>query len=246
MPPETFDRAIPVALDYEIRAGTGDDGPRFTGYAAVFNSDSEPLPFIETIAPGAFTRTLKNANDHTFVIDHDDTRLLASRRAKTLTLTEDSRGLLVEASLPRTSYANDLIELHSRGEARSMSFTFRVTKGGEAWSPDGKRRTLTEARLGHVTVLTGLPPAYRQTTASIRSLAVRLSAEAEELNDAIEALRDGRPLDARAVELLTAVIGELREASPELVITVSPEPETRTGVSLSLARARLELARKAR
>lgn len=34
------------------------NGATFMGYAAVFNSDSEPLPFVEQIRPGAFQRTL--------------------------------------------------------------------------------------------------------------------------------------------------------------------------------------------
>lgn len=238
---QMFDRAIPVELDYEIRS-IGDAAPRFTGYASVFNSDSEPLPFIETVMPGSFARTLSQTRDHTFVIDHDDTRLLASRRAKTLTLTEDTRGLLVEADLPNTSYARDLVELHSRGEARSMSFTFGVARGGDMWSDDRKRRTLSDLKLGHVTVLTGLAPAYRQTTASIRSLAFRFGADAEALTAAFDDLREGRTLTAEAVDLLHAAITELRGAPPETPITAGAVP----AISLSTARARLALLAKAR
>ena len=43
--------------DFEVRQGPAGDGMSFSGYAAVFNSDSEPLPFIERIAPGAFKRS---------------------------------------------------------------------------------------------------------------------------------------------------------------------------------------------
>lgn len=204
-------RSVPVELDYELRMAS-EGMPFFTGYAAVFNSDSEPLPFIENIQPGSFARSLKSDRDHTFVMDHDDTKLLASVRGKTLTLAEDSKGLLVEASLPDTSYARDLVELHERGEARSMSFTFRVAKGGESWSPDNKRRTLTDLKLGHVSVLTGLPPAYRQTSASIRSMAYNVGLDPELLATAIEDLRDGKPLEDDAVRSLLSVIAGLRPA----------------------------------
>ena len=37
---------------FEVRET--EEGMTFTGYAAVFNSDSQPLPFTERIAPGAF------------------------------------------------------------------------------------------------------------------------------------------------------------------------------------------------
>ena len=234
-------RSLPLNADYEIRDIEGGN-PEFTGYAAVFNSDSEPLPFIETIQPGAFARSLKSDRDLTFVMDHDETKLLASRRAKTLRLSEDSRGLLVEASLPNTDYGRNLVELHNRGEARSMSFTFRVTKEGESWSANNKRRTLTDVKLGHVAVLTGLPPAYRQTTASIRSLAYGIDADPDALASAVEDLRDGKKLTPESVALLQSVIAELREQpAPE------PTPEVPVlGMSLSIARARLALAAKAR
>ena len=44
------------AGQFEIREES--DGMVFEGYAAVFDSPSEPLPFIERIAPGAFIRSL--------------------------------------------------------------------------------------------------------------------------------------------------------------------------------------------
>lgn len=233
-----MERAIPATTEFEFR--TDGESPRFIGYAAVFNSDSEPLPFTETIMPGAFARSIADRASQTFVIDHDDTKLLASRKARTLSLSEDSRGLVVDATLPNTSYARDLVELHARGEARAMSFTFRPVKGGETWSPDMKRRTLTEVRLGHVTVLTGLAPAYRQTTASIRSLANAIGAEADDLEDVLDAIRDGRRLDARAVDYLQSVIAELREQPAEAPIVAD------AAVPLSLARARLALKARAR
>lgn len=202
-------RSLPVASEYEIR--TDGPTPTFRGYAAVVLSDSEPLPFVETIMPGAFARTLgRDSRDQTFVIDHDPTKLLASRQGKTLTLTEDSTGLYVEASLPDTSYARDLIALHQRGEARKMSFEFRVPKGGDEWSQDRKRRTLKEVRLGHVTVLTGLPPAYRATSASIRSLAAQIDADADDLANAVENLREGRTLPDTDLLVLVRSMGALR------------------------------------
>lgn len=243
--PGMFERAIPSTIDFELRGAPGDGGmPRFVGYAAMFNSDSEPLPFIETIQPSAFDRSLANeSRRHTFVMDHDETKLLSSRQAKTLNLAADSRGLLVDSDLPPTSYARDLVVLHERGEARSMSFTFKPAKGGETWVGTGseRRRSLSEVRLGHVTVLTGLTPAYPQTTASIRSLANRLGAEAEELEETLDAIRDGKPLNARAVEILDAIVADLREQPAEAPIVA----EIR-GASLSVARARLALMSKAR
>lgn len=239
--PTVYDRALSRITEYEFRAAPETGGmPRFYGYAAAFNSDSEPLPFIETITPGTFARTLKNDRNNAFVIDHDEKRVLSSRQTKRLHLAEDSKGLLVESDLPNTSYARDLIELHDQGEIRGMSFTFKPTREGEVWSADGRRRTLTDVRLGHVTVVTsGYTPAYRATTASIRSLANTLGAEVDDLEDALSAIRDGTPLNARTVDLLQSVIAELREQPAE---TVTPA----LGVPLSIRQLQFALASKAR
>ena len=98
----------PDALRPPARAGGA--GRRFSGYAATFDSDSEPLPFIERIAPGAFTRSLASGFNAKLYVDHDTGRLLATTRAGTLRLTEDARGLRVDADLPDTSDGRDLAE----------------------------------------------------------------------------------------------------------------------------------------
>ena len=46
--------------DVEFRAEG--DTLSFTGYAAVFDSPSQPLPFVETIAQGAFSRKIGRAH----------------------------------------------------------------------------------------------------------------------------------------------------------------------------------------
>ena len=51
----------------ELRAGEGTDAVILVGYAAVFNQESAELndgygPFRELLAPGCFTRTLRDGN----------------------------------------------------------------------------------------------------------------------------------------------------------------------------------------
>ncbi|NCV89327.1 MAG: hypothetical protein EBW19_03890 [Betaproteobacteria bacterium] len=102
--------------DMEIRA-VGEK-MTFKGYAAVFNSDSEPLPFIEQIKPGAFSRTLKSRNNIRMYVNHNDSALLASTRSGTLRLNpdSDSRRPLPQQS-PRTqpwgaSLSSDVSPFH--------------------------------------------------------------------------------------------------------------------------------------
>lgn len=218
-----------------------DDGMSFTGYAAVFNSPSEPLPFVETIAPGAFTRTLRSKNNVRMLLNHNPEKVLASTRGKTLRLSEDSSGLLAEAELPPTTVGRDLSISMRRGDVDSMSFGFTVPRGGDSWNDAGDRRELREVRLHEVSVVTF--PAYPETSASVRAidvLADKTGADAEALSSALDALGSGGGLTRDQADLLSTVISELAP-------TPEPEPEPSADVksALDLLRAQLDLAYKA-
>jgi hypothetical protein len=204
--------------DFEVRQGPAGDGMSFSGYAAVFNSDSEPLPFVERIAPGAFKRSLKSKNNIRMYLNHDSSMLLATTRAKTLRLMEDAKGLKVEADLPDTTVGRDLSTLIQRGDVDSMSFGFSVPPKGDSWSDDGMVRELKEVRLYEVSVVTGFP-AYQATSASVRSLdqlAQRTATDADKLADAITILEAGSELNDEQASLLLDVVGKLRK-KPEQV-----------------------------
>jgi len=204
--------------DFEVRQGPAGDGMSFSGYAAVFNSDSEPLPFIERIMPGAFRKSLKSRNNIRMYLNHDSSMLLATSRAKTLRLMEDERGLKVEADLPDTTIGRDLSTLIKRGDVDSMSFGFSVPPKGDSWSDDGSVRELKEVRLYEVSVVTGFP-AYQATSASVRSLdmlAERTAADADKLADAITVLEAGSELNDEQASLLLDVVGKLRK-KPEQI-----------------------------
>ena len=201
---------------FELRAGQAGDGMSFSGYAAVFNSDSEPLPFIERIAPGAFAKSLKSRNNIRMYMNHDSSMLLGTTRSKTVRLAEDSKGLFVDADLPDTSVGRDLSVLMQRGDVDSMSFGFTVPQGGDRWSDDGSRRELRQIRLFEVSVVTGFP-AYAATSASVRSLdalATRTGIDADQLAVAITALESGQTLDPNHAALLRETVAKL-EPTPQ-------------------------------
>lgn len=179
------------ASDFEFRAAG--DGNAFSGYAALFDipSDAPWLPFTETIRPGAFAESLRAKRDHSLVVNHNDDLLLASTRTGRLRLSEDSKGLVVDADLPATSTAADLRALYDVGEVRGMSFSFKPTRGGIRATHQG--RELTNVRLGHVTVVTTLTPGYSATapTVQIRAIADELAVDPEDLEDLWDALRAG-------------------------------------------------------
>jgi uncharacterized protein len=192
--------------DMEVRA-VGDK-MTFKGYAAVFDSDSEPLPFIERIQPGAFARTLKSRNNIRMYVNHNDSQLLASTRSGTLRLQEDSKGLLAEADLPMTTDGRNMSILLEQRIVDSMSFGFSVPRGGDTWSPDGARRTLTEVRLHEVSVVTG-QPAYAATSADVRKLAARVAVDEVTLAAALVTLESGEELDEAQADLIRGVVDQL-------------------------------------
>jgi HK97 family phage prohead protease len=211
------ERRVKTDIDFELRIDNAEaDGMRFTGYAAVFNSDSEPLPFIERIMPGAFKRSLKARNEVKLFKNHNMDEVLASTRSKTLKLTEDSTGLLAEATLPDTTAGRDLAVLMKRGDVHAMSFGFSVPAKGDRWSDDGMSRELHQIRLHEVSIVTGFP-AYEATTANVRSLdilASRTNVDADALADAMIKLEAGEKLADSQADLLQEVVTKLRGNEP--------------------------------
>lgn len=171
--PQNERRTLPMT---EIRAAG--DG-KITGYAAVFNQQSELLygSFREVIKPGAFGGTL--TNDVRALWNHDTAYVLGRNTAGTLALAEDERGLRVEITPPDTQWARDLMVSIKRGDISQMSFGFQVKK--DSWSStqdDGTQvRTLEEINLHEVSVVTF--PAYPQTTVTARSIENKLDDVAE-------------------------------------------------------------------
>ena len=207
-------------VEFDVRNGeASSDGMSFTGYAAVFNSPSEPLPFTEVIREGAFKRSLKSRNEIKLFMNHNTDVVLGSTRAGTLKLSEDSRGLLAQAELPDTSAGRDLSVLMKRGDVSSMSFGFSVPPKGDSWSGDGSTRELHQVRLHEVSIVTGFP-AYEATTASVRSLdilAERTAVDVDALSDAILKLEAGETLDANHADLISEVVQKLRADKPNEV-----------------------------
>jgi HK97 family phage prohead protease len=218
---------------FEVREGK--NGMTFEGYAAVFNSPSEPLPFIERIAPGAFKRSIEARNDIKMLWNHDTGMILGSSRAGTLKLYEDERGLKVRAELPNTSAGKDAAELLKRGDVDSMSFGFSVPAGGDEWSADGSQRTLKSIRLHEVSIVAF--PAYSGTagTTSVRGLdkvAKRAEVDAETLADVWLKVEEGENLSEEEGRLLNQVVESLTE---------KPQPQEPDLSMLNLKKKKLDL-----
>jgi HK97 family phage prohead protease len=183
----------------DVEARQADDGTmRLSGYAAVFNDSSVPLPFKESIAPGAFRKTLSETPDVRLLVNHEGLPLARTKNG-TLTLGEDDRGLYFSAELADTQEARDIHTLIARGDVDQMSFAFRVIR--QKWSEDRSRRVLTEVSLsdGDVSVVTY--PAYPTTSVEAR----------EELRKAIGAVKEGREITGESLVVLKTIFDDLSE-----------------------------------
>jgi len=143
--------------------------PRISGYAAVFDTPSEVLFgfFREIIRPGAFANSLKEG-DVRALWQHDAARVLGRTKNSTLILAEDSHGLKIDITPPKTQWAQDALESIRRGDVDQMSFGFQALK--DNWTKDEngfQLRELLEVEVFEVSAVTF--PAYPDTTVAVRS-----------------------------------------------------------------------------
>lgn len=163
----------------------------FAGYAAVFNSETTIGDyFVESIAPGAFSRALQGNQDIVALFNHEADHVLGRRSVGTLRLSEDGKGLAVEIDPPDTTLGRDLAISIGRGDINSMSFGFRVTD--ERWTdPENglPRRQILGVELIEVSIVTF--PAYEETSIGMRSL--------EAARDLAESMKSRNSILARAI-----------------------------------------------
>lgn len=158
------------ALISPTKFNTREDGEALyiEGYFAVFNSTYEIWnDATESIAPGAFTETLKDA-DVRALINHDTRLVLGRTKAETLELREDDHGLWGRVLInPNDQDAMNLYERVKRGDVDQCSFGFEIIREETEISDDGSIHwTIREVKLYEVSVCTF--PAYEETEVSAR------------------------------------------------------------------------------
>lgn len=177
-------REVRGGIPAEIRAA--DDGIRVSGYAAVFNQETDiGGAFREVIAPGAFKNAI-GRDDVVFLINHEGLPL-ARTRSGTLRLEEDEHGLRMETVLdPDDPDVKSVVIKMKRGDLDKMSFAFWPTV--QEWDDSGDipLRIIREVVLYDVSIVT--TPAYDGTEIALRSLE-QARKERRQKNFAAAALR---------------------------------------------------------
>ena len=162
----------------EIRAISNEvqvDSRNITGYAVVFESNSEDLGFIERIMKGAITDDTIKKSDVFCLLNHDSTKVLARSKygEGSLKLEIDERGLKYSFTAPQTDLGNELLEHLQRGEIDSSSFAFTVSldEGSEKWyTVEGVQYRDIYKIVELFDVSPVYQPAYQETTVSKRTL----------------------------------------------------------------------------
>lgn len=226
--PKRYEKETRTITVPELRVVRKDDGalPKIEGYAAVFNSDSEDMGFVERIAPGAFKGALKRS-DARALFNHDPNYVLGRQSSGTLTLKEDKTGLFMSVQPPDTQLIRDMVlSPIERGDITQQSFGFTIEADEwEGLETDKPIRTITKIReLWDVSAVTY--PAYPDTTVGLRSLeAARAEAQEKPLPLKITITIDGKVLDFTGDDRLDRAADKINSLRSDSKPTL-PEPDS--------------------
>lgn len=188
------------------------DGKKIVGRAIVYGTLSRDLGgFQERIAPGAFKDSISQGLVCALV-NHDTSQPLGDMQAKTLRLVDSSAGLDIEIDTPDTSYARDAVAIMKQrgGTGTGMSFGFCPTTTNWTKENDTNISEVIAGELGEVSVLTGMPPAYAETSCAVRSLmdqgeidqVERYGIDIDKVAKLFVAIKNGLPLDSNEQDAL--------------------------------------------
>lgn len=148
---------------------------RVEGYAVVFDSPSEDMGFIETIARGAITQDVLNNSDILFKFNHEDDKVLArwNKGVGSLSLELDDKGLKYSFDAPNTDLGNSVLEFLRRGDLSKSSFAFTLPTDDscEKWEEKDGKYFRTIYRIDRLFDCACVwSPAYSETSCSQRAL----------------------------------------------------------------------------
>lgn len=187
--------------EFEVRFDS-DKQPIIEGYAAVFDSISHDLGgFTETIRRGAFKPAL--GGDTYLFWNHNSDTVLARKKAGTLKLTEDKRGLKIEAKPP--AWASNFVETIQRGDVTGMSFGF--VADADEWDHKNNIRTLTKIReLPEVSIVPF--PAYAATNVEVALRSQQISKSTGEAEPTLVEPVEIVPAPTRWDEKIEAILAK--------------------------------------
>lgn len=170
------------SLPFEVKTIDLEKG-QFTGYAAVFNNlDS----YRDIIMPGAFAKTIQEFGSRVKVLWQHNPDVPIG---KPVSMTEDSKGLLVTAQISETTHGKDAMVLLRDGVINELSIGYSAIK--ETFDKEQDIRYLNEVKLWEFSPVTwaanDLATVLAAKSLSIKDLS---DEEIEILHKRFEALRE--------------------------------------------------------
>lgn len=187
---EGLERSVPFLLARSEDDGSDGDGLSLSGYAAVFDQETEidswEGNFTEELARGAFRKTIRERTP-VMQFDHGRHPLIGSIPIGSIeTLREDDKGLFVEGTMSDNWLIEPVVDAIRNKRVNGMSFRFEVirdewrdvngklVKDDELmqllWRPEDRgplKRTIKEVRMHELGPV--VFPAYVGTSVDVRS-----------------------------------------------------------------------------
>ena len=194
------------------------------GYAAVFNSPSADMGFIETIDPLAFSKTILEA-DVRALGNHDVDWLLGRTKPGSLRLSTDQTGLRYEIDVNQADPDGvRAVEKVRRGDMDGASFSFQTIRDEWNWEAAPPQRRLLEVAL--IDVGPVVYPAYEAATAQARAI-----------------LQGATSRRTPRLALAEAELGLLRLRVPDAAAQPRQSPDTRPSAALGGLARRVQIVR---
>lgn len=131
------------SIGLEIRAK--EDSRRVEGYALLFDTPSDRMPYVEVIDRSAMDGVIVKSDVFAY-LDHGEFRGVLARNSNgkgSLNLELDDKGLKYSFEAPNTDLGNVLLEHLRRGEITESSFAFSVAEDEVLRNADGSiKRTI--------------------------------------------------------------------------------------------------------
>jgi HK97 family phage prohead protease len=223
-------RGVPIS-GFELREvpnGSGGTNLQFEGYASVTCTDQDDDshayemedwigPWTESIVRGAFSKTLEQNADVTFLVNHEGVSM-SRTKAGSLRLSEDLTGLHVDATLnPSRPDVQVLRAAVQDGAVDEMSFAFRVVRQRWSYAEENgveDRRWLTELNLdkGDVSPVNYGANPHTGGLVSMRSAMTILNARGitwRAFAGALKDIRAGATLSQPTLDVLQPILDDL-------------------------------------
>ena len=228
-------------MRYEVRG----DSVVITGYVNAVERLSKPIrenlrgkitTFLERIKSGVFRTALKRNDNVLVLLNHDESRVLASTKDGTAILEEDNIGLRAEITITD----NEVVQKAREGNLSGWSFGFICNDDEITTEGNNTIRTVNDMDILEVSILDDTKsPAYYGTSISTREGGARMKETRtdefteETTEEVVEETAESIDLDALAemvadkvaIKVIEALKTETKAEEPEETETEETETE---------------------